>query len=142
MEIKNYIKVSEYIHTSGQPKKGQFGHIADLGVKTVVNLAMPDSDNAIADEGKIVASNKMNYIHIPVVWEAPEVYQFNLFRAILNLHKTEKIWVHCALNWRVSSFIYLYKIVELGESESEAYSHLTVVWKPNKVWSAFFKKIA
>ena len=125
MKILNYEKVSDLLHTSGQPRQEEFQLIANLGVDTVINLAMPDSDNAIADEGFLVTSSGMNYFHIPVVWEQPGVDQFELFASLLTHHRQRKVWVHCALNWRVSSFIYLYRVHCLGGDPDEAYKALT-----------------
>lgn len=137
MNIKNYVKVSDNIHTSGQPKENEFQSIADLGVETVINLAMPDSDAAIKNEGELVTQLGMSYIHIPVVWDEPKIEQFELFSTIMQRHIDKKIWIHCALNWRVSSFIYLYRTKYLGVSEAEAKETLTSIWEPNDVWSEF-----
>ncbi|HIO97215.1 MAG TPA: hypothetical protein EYG71_04740 [Leucothrix sp.] len=52
--ILNFIEVSELISTSGQPSPHQFEEIADAGFSTVINLAMPDSTNALPDEGGFV----------------------------------------------------------------------------------------
>jgi len=137
MEILNYMKISKLIQTSGQPKPEEFELIRLSGVETIINLAMPDSDSAISNEGELVSKNNMNYIHIPVVWQKPKKDQFNLFKSVMEFHKEKSIWVHCALNWRVSSFIYLYRTKSLGVPESEANKLLTSVWEPNETWSKF-----
>lgn len=139
--ITNYIQITEDLYTSGQPTEEQFKLIREQGVDMVMNLAMPDSDSAIANEGYLVTSLGMNYVHIPVVWEAPKMKQFILFRDVLRLHRYSKVWVHCALNWRVSSFIYLYKVIELNVSQNQAYSELLRVWQPNAHWLAFFERV-
>jgi len=50
------------------------------------------------------------------------------------------VWVHCALNWRVSTFIYLYKVKQLGHSHDVAYSELLKVWTPNDAWQKFINE--
>lgn len=140
IEIKNYIEISESIWTSGQPTIEQFAQIKAVGVVTVINLAMPDSESAIANEGNIVTSHGMNYIHIPVKWESPCYEQYELFQAAMVSHKSKPVWVHCALNWRVSSFIYCYKVRCLGVDHENAYKDLLSVWEPNSVWQAFIEK--
>lgn len=72
LEILNYMKVADHIHTSGQPKENEFKDIAFLGIKTIINLAMPDSDAAIADEVALITSQGMNCMHIPVAWKKIE----------------------------------------------------------------------
>ena len=104
MNILNYLKVSDLIHTSGQPKPEEFKVIRSLGVDTIINLSMPDSESVLPSEGELVTQNGMNYLHIPVVWTAPQVSQFNFFQTVMAFHKNKNIWVHCALNWRVASF--------------------------------------
>jgi protein tyrosine phosphatase (PTP) superfamily phosphohydrolase (DUF442 family) len=137
MEIINYLKINELIQTSGQPKVKEFELIYKSGANTVVNLALPDHKEAISNEGELVTKHGMNYIHIPVVWQSPQPEQYQLFQDILRAHATKSIWVHCALNWRVASFIYLYRTKCLGISESEAKKALLSIWEPNDVWSKF-----
>jgi len=73
----NYYQMTESIATAGQPTQDQFLEIKETGVKVVINLAMPDGANALADEGSIVSRLGMVYIHIPVPWEAPELHHLN-----------------------------------------------------------------
>ena len=49
--IKNYVRVSDDIATSGQPGRGDFHEIASAGYAAVVNLALGTSPDAIPDEG-------------------------------------------------------------------------------------------
>ena len=139
MEIINYLKIKEGIQTSGQPKVDDFAAIRVSGVHTVINLAMPDSETALSDEGKLVSENGMNYIHIPVVWKSPKEEQYTLFTSVMELHSKKSIWIHCALNWRVASFMYLYSTKHLGIPEKEARKNLESIWTPNKTWSEFIK---
>ena len=44
----------------------------------VVNLAMHDADDAIADEGRLVSAAGMSYIHLPVP-EAPTAAHLQRF---------------------------------------------------------------
>lgn len=141
MNTKHYVRVTDNIHTSGQPLAEEFKDIADLNTATILNLAMPDSDCAMANEGSIVSSLGMNYFHIPVKWESPRIGQYQLFRDIMKHHSQQVIWVHCALNWRVSSFIYCYKVESLGLDKTTAFEELKSVWKPNQVWRDFIQKI-
>ena len=58
--ITNYIRISDRIASSGQPEEQQFKDIAQAGFQVVINLAMPNSDNAIPEEGYIVTARKMS----------------------------------------------------------------------------------
>lgn len=47
------------------------------------------------------------------------------------------LWVHCALNMRVSAFVYLFRRLRLNESDTEARRVMDLVWTPDEVWSTF-----
>ena len=69
--ILNYLPISDTLATAGQPVRQQFRDIKAASYDLVINLAMPDSPNALPDEAELVAAHGMEYIHIPVVWEKP-----------------------------------------------------------------------
>ena len=71
-EIYNYYPLPNGLGSSGQPHPPQFADIRAAGFNVVVNLAMPTSDNALAEEGRLVSETGMTYVHIPVPWEAPD----------------------------------------------------------------------
>lgn len=135
--IINHIKVSERIASSGQPKKHEFKEIAQAGFEVVINLAMPNSDNAIPDEGNIVTTLKMQYIHIPVPFEAPTLEHLKDFFSIMNAIKHKKVWIHCVVNHRVSAFLFLYMRFIENKSIDEANNSVLKSWKPNDVWTRF-----
>ena len=60
--IYNYHALPENLGSSGQPTGEQFATIRAAGYEVVINLAMPDSENAIADEGRMVS--ELSLIHI------------------------------------------------------------------------------
>ena len=91
----------------------------------------------LPNEGQIVSTLGMNYLHIPVVWTQPKRHQYDLFESVLNVNRAKKVWVHCALNFRVSCFIYLYKVHNLDVNKQEAYAELRKMWEPNETWSTF-----
>ena len=62
--IVNYLNISDTLATAGQPVRQQFRDIKAAGYDLVINLAMPDSPNALPDEAELVAAHGMEYIHI------------------------------------------------------------------------------
>lgn len=137
--IKNCLNVTSTISSSGQPTAEQFQLIKDLGYHVVINLAMPDSTTAIADEGNIVTHVGMTYIHIPVPFDAPSQEHLKQFFDVMTAFSDRKIWVHCALNYRASAFLYLYLRVMEQQSVIDAQRALLTKWIPNDTWSAFMK---
>jgi protein tyrosine phosphatase (PTP) superfamily phosphohydrolase (DUF442 family) len=134
--ILNFIKISDTVSTSGQPSPDQFNHIASAGFSTVINLAMPDSTNALPDEGGFVTEAGMNYFHIPVPFEAPTHQHLILFLKLMKSVESENIWVHCALNMRVSAFMQHYQKQVLNRSGADLVSMLES-WELEDVWREF-----
>jgi len=138
--IKNYLAVTTTIASSGQPAVNEFEQIANQGYQVIINLAMPDSSSAIADEGHIVSGLGMTYVHIPVPFDAPKQTHLIQFFNVMAGLSDRKIWVHCALNYRASAFLYLYLRVIKQQSEQQARAALLPSWQPNTIWSTFINE--
>ncbi len=139
MRIKNYLKISSRLASSGQPAPEEFTHIAEDGYQVVINLSMPDSKTAITDEGYLVSSLGMSYIHIPVPFDAPDLSHLSLFSKAMDAYSEHRVWVHCALNYRVSAFLYLYNRRTHKKTKEEAKRFTLPDWVPNETWSAFIE---
>ncbi len=138
-QIKNFLKISEHISTAGQPTEEQFPALKEAGYEVVVNLAMPTSTNAIPNEGELVTSQGMIYVHLPVKWETPTSKDLENFFHIMEANAGNKVLIHCALNMRVSAFIYLYQVIRQGVSISDAQKQLHHIWQPDGVWRDFIE---
>jgi len=138
-DISNQIQMTETISTSGQPTRAQFGQIAEAGFKAVVNLGMPDSDNAIPDEGKVVTELGMQYVHIPVPFDNPNAAHLKSFLHTMRALEGERVWVHCVVNARVSAFMYQYLRFEKGYDVDAAKNVLLKNWEPkmDAAWKRF-----
>ncbi len=136
-DITNYIQVSDRIASSGQPNDHQFKNIADAKYQVVINLAMPNSDNAIPEEGNIVTAHKMAYVHIPVPFDAPNVDHLRKFIKVMAAFSDEKVWAHCVVNYRVSAFLYQYQRLVHGATPEQARKVMLPSWQPNDVWQRF-----
>ena len=132
--ILNYIKINELISTSGQPKAKQFEILANEGFEVVVNLALHNSSNAIDNEDKIVTDLNMSYFHIPVDFENPKIGDLKLFINILQSLGSNKVLVHCALNYRASAFLYVYHKYVLKTPFDEIDLSMFDIWKPTTIW--------
>ncbi len=138
-KILNYIKVNELIYTSGQPKIEELELIANEGFEVVINLAMPTTSNALENEDRIVASLNMTYIHIPVDFENPKVSDLKLFLNILQALGANKVWIHCAKNYRVSAFMYVYHKYILHTPFEEIDLSIFEKWQPSLAWQELMK---
>ena len=64
-------------------------------------------------------------------------YDLELFFVVMDWYRDERVFVHCVLNWRVSVFTFLYRVLRLGVSQEEAMETLLQIWQPNPVWRRF-----
>lgn len=133
-EIYNFVQLTDNIATSGQPLEGEFALISKSSHKAVINIAMHNSDDAIANEGYIVTALGMSYFHIPVPFESPTIEHLRLFIKVMACFEGEKVWAHCAANYRVSAFMYQYLKLLHSISSKEAKSSIFDVWHPNDAW--------
>ena len=138
-KILNYVKINELISTSGQPKIEELELIANEGFEVIINLAMPTTSNALENEDKIVSSLNMSYIHIPVDFENPKISDLKLFLNILQALGANKVWIHCAKNYRVSAFMYVYHKYILHTPFEEIDLSIFDKWKPSLIWQELMK---
>ncbi|MEP5763656.1 MAG: protein tyrosine phosphatase family protein [Halieaceae bacterium] len=142
MSILNQFQIAEDIGTSGQPTREQFQEIAEQGYEVVINLAMPDHADSIENEGSIVTSLGMSYIHIPVPFDSPNKDHLDMFTGYMNALVGKKVWVHCIVNARVSAFLYCYLQQERGFSSEAASSPVLSAWLPDMddSWKNFIRQ--
>ncbi len=137
--VINFFQITDTIGTGGQPSVSQLYDIAQNGYDVVINLATHNSENAIENEGSIVASLGMTYIHIPVPFEAPTPEHLRKFFRFMNGLSEEKVFVHCAVNARVSAFVFKYLTMERKMQDEKATTPLLAQWLPqmNLIWKNF-----
>ena len=136
--INNYHSVSENLASSGMLELEEYQNIKAHGFQHVVNL-IPGNQ---IKERKYVESLDMTYEQIPVDWGNPKRSDFETFVDLMNSYGDDMVYVHCELNWRASSFVYLYRITQLGDSIDEAFKDLTAIWKPKDGWQEFIDAIS
>lgn len=137
--IYKFLRCSDRLATGGQPTEAQLAHLATAGYEAIINLALSDSDYALPNEAECVQRAGMEYIHIPVVWEQPCAQDFMRFaRAMDGLHG-RRVFLHCAANMRVSSFLLLYRVLREGWSYADSRVELEKIWLPNRTWSNFIE---
>ena len=139
--IFNYLWLNDKVATGGQPTEKQLELVKNAGYQTVINLALPTSENALPDEKAVVESLGMTYINIPIDFNHPTEEEFDLFTETMQARQEEKIFVHCAANLRVSAFMYLYRTLYQNVSEETAKQDLNKLWQPNQTWQKLSDRI-
>jgi uncharacterized protein (TIGR01244 family) len=133
------LKLTDDISTSGQPSAEQMADVAAAGFQTVINLLPPESGRALPDEERIVQTHGMEYVYIPVIWQAPTRQNLLDFFDAMEARRERKVFVHCAANMRVSAFMALYRIQRLGWEPEKAFEFMHEIWEPEGWWAEFIK---
>ena len=70
----------------------------------------------------------MEHLRVAVDSSKPSLRNFELFAAILNNSGDRKSFIHCQVNYRASTFSFLYWVTYLGVPVDEAKRDLDKVW--------------
>lgn len=136
----NFVEMTPGLATSGMPTGAQFARISSR-FDMIVNLAPDDAIGAHADEGSLVRAQGMRYAQVPIDFMAPSPADYEKFAAVMRERPAAaRTLVHCQLNLRASSFVFLYRVIELGEPVDSAYDSVLMVWRPNAKWSRFMRE--
>ena len=82
-EVINYLAYDETFASGGGVTEAALKRLQTNGLERVIYLAYSDQKQSLAREDRIVDELGMDYIHIPVRWDAPSPSHFNLFAAIM-----------------------------------------------------------
>ncbi|HXC50536.1 MAG TPA: protein tyrosine phosphatase family protein [Candidatus Limnocylindrales bacterium] len=135
--IANFLPIDDRIGTAGQPNEGELRDLAASGYTAVVNLGLLDPRYCLADEAGLARSLGLRYHHIPVQFDNPTVDDFRQFLAAMEECGDAKILVHCAANYRVTSFMAIYGEMKLGWSRERGDEHARKLWPLNDTWAQF-----
>jgi protein tyrosine phosphatase (PTP) superfamily phosphohydrolase (DUF442 family) len=141
MDAENTHQVFDWLWSSGQLSAADIGTLPALDIAVVINLAPPNSSNALAGEAELVSAQGLTYVQIPVDWQQPNPEQFNQFVGVMQAFAGRKVWLHCAKNMRASAFVYLYRKLILNQPEVQASWPLQAVWSPNPAWQSFIAAV-
>jgi protein tyrosine phosphatase (PTP) superfamily phosphohydrolase (DUF442 family) len=136
-DIKNFRAIDERLASAGQPNEQQLAEVAGSGYSVVINLGLLDPRYCLTDEAGLCTALGLRYLHIPVAFEAPVVGDFEAFLRTMDELQAERVFVHCAANYRVSAFLALYGELRLGWDRARADELACSQWQPNPVWLGF-----
>jgi protein tyrosine/serine phosphatase len=93
VKIKNFGQMDERFFRGAQPKEGDYSSLAELGIKTVIDLR----DDATDYERPAVEALGMRYVNIPMSDKHyPREEQIEAFLKLANNPETGAFYVHCA----------------------------------------------
>lgn len=141
--ITNFRRLSDRLVTSGLPTEAQLAAVAAAGFEVVINLLPGDEPRALPDEQGTVARLGMIYEHIPVIWAQPTRADLARFFELMDRHAGQRVYVHCAANYRASAFVMLYRVLRQGWRIEDALPDLRAIWNPAEypAWQAFLERL-
>jgi len=72
-----------------------------------------------------------------VDFNAPRPDDLRQFFEAMDASQDQRVFVHCAANYRVSTFVALYGQSRLGWSPEQGDAHIRRIWEPNETWTRF-----
>jgi uncharacterized protein (TIGR01244 family) len=135
----NFRRIDERLTTSGLVSPAQLRALGNDGYDAVINLLPDTFEHAVPDEGRIVRDQGLDYVHIPVDFDAPTHADFEAFTDAMDARSDQKIHVHCAANFRVTAFYGLYAMRKGLCTEADAMALIEGIWQPDEhpPWPAF-----
>lgn len=141
-DIRAWQRLDAATTTSGRLEVHDPERLAAIGVKRVINLALDDHPEALPDEAGRLAALGIDYVHIPVPFDAPDDSHFSAFQAAVD-GADGPVHVHCIMNWRVSAFFHRRNLAA-GMAAEQADAVLAQQWDPRRsddpraaVWARF-----
>lgn len=131
--------ISPLLVTAGQPDRASLQRLKAEGYAAVISLAPGDVRDAVADQPAILAAQGIEYVHIPIPWQAPEAKHLEAMAAAMQRLKGKKVLVHCQMNMRASAITFLYRTIHEKEDPAKAWSDVTPLWTPTNQWAEFIK---
>ena len=130
----NVVSIDARLVTSGQPSAQALGELGAEGFEAVIYLALPSVPDAVADEPQILARQGIEFVHLPIPFAAPTPAHFEAVSAALTRLQHKKVLVHCQINLRASTMVFLHRVVQRREPPASAYQALSQVWSPDGPW--------
>ncbi|MFK7915544.1 MAG: protein tyrosine phosphatase family protein [Pseudomonadales bacterium] len=140
-DIVNWRSYSESFASSGQPDAAQLETLSQQGYQRIIYIAFSDHENSLAGEDRLVKKLGMQYIHIPVIWNAPTAADFAAFASTMQAHPNQKTLLHCQVNYRASAFALLYRVIYQQVPLAAAKSAMDSVWTPDATWMRFIQEV-
>jgi tyrosine-protein phosphatase SIW14 len=122
VRIDNFGKVDDDYYRGSQPERSDYADLAQLGVKTVIDL---QSDGSSRERGQ-VEQNGMSFFRIPMTTsERPSDAAVKQFLSIVNDPARQPVYVHCAGGQhRTGVMTAVYRMTKYGWNEDKAYDEM------------------
>lgn len=120
--IKNFQQIDPHVYRGAQPSDKGFKYLAQIGVKTVIDLR--EADARSKEEESLVTAAGMNYVNVPMTGlTPPTTAEIKRILGILEDDKGGAVFVHCLRGAdRTGAVIASYRIDHDGWDNERALS--------------------
>jgi protein tyrosine phosphatase (PTP) superfamily phosphohydrolase (DUF442 family) len=141
LSAPNVVEISPKLVTAGQPSAEALASLAAQGFEVDIYLAPPTVGDAVKDEAVIVGKQGMVFINIPINFKNPTEKDFEAFAGVMKGLDKRKVLVHCQVDLRASSMVFLYRVVVGKEDPHVAYKAVAQVWSPEGPWKRLIQEL-
>lgn len=132
-ELPNFHQVNKNLYRGAQPNRGGIQRLAQLGVRTVINLR-DDDERARAEEAEARAAG-LRYFNVPLGdFGRPSDEKVQRVLEIINAPENQPVFVHCKRGAdRTGTIIAIYRIEHDGwtseRAKAEADKYGMALWQ-------------
>ncbi|MBT9490406.1 MAG: protein tyrosine phosphatase family protein [Rubrivivax sp.] len=135
LEAPNPVQISPRLLTSGQPTPQALAGLGQRGFQAVLYLAPSTVEDAVPEEPAILARQGIAFVHIPIPFGAPTPAHVQAVSAALSQRAAQQVLVHCQINLRASTMVFLHRVITLREPPAPAWQAVAQVWTPEGAWA-------
>jgi protein tyrosine phosphatase (PTP) superfamily phosphohydrolase (DUF442 family) len=137
LEAPNEVVIDARWVSAGQPSRAGLRRLKSLGFERVLYLAPSQVGDAIPEEPDVVRAQGLRFDHVPIPWEAPALAHVDaVFDCLRQAPVEAKTLVHCQVNMRASSLVFLHRVLVRGHDPEQAWGAVQRVWTPRGRWRA------
>jgi protein tyrosine phosphatase (PTP) superfamily phosphohydrolase (DUF442 family) len=140
LDAPNVVPISDDLVSSGQPSAEALSGLGMAGFQAVVYLAPSNVANAVPDEAALLQRQGIEFVHIPIPFGSPNASHVEAVSDTLQRLKGKKVLVHCEVNMRASSMVFLHRVITLKEDPAQAYAAVSKVWSPRGPWRTLIEQ--
>ena len=139
LRAPNVVEISPTLVTSGQPSAQELARLGEQGFQAVISLSPPNAHDAMRDEPAIVTRQGLEFVNIPIDFGRPTERDFDEFAKALSGLAGRKVLVHCQVNMRASTMVFLYRTIVAKEDPQRAYEAVIKIWVPEGPWKRLIR---
>lgn len=119
-ELPNFHQVNEHLYRGAQPKDGGIKKLAQLGIKTIINLR-DDDNRARAEEAEAKALG-LHYFNVPLPdFNRPADRTIEQILSLIAVPENQPVFVHCRRGAdRTGTVVAIYRIEHDGWDSEKA----------------------